>query len=224
MKSPLSGLKNRFFPTYGRTSYSQEGEDILISRLLSSVERGFYVDIGAHHPKRFSNTYFFYRRNWAGINVDAMPGSMAAFERTRPRDRNLEVAVAEEAGKKTFFLFNDPALNTFDESLIPSRLNAGYRIVDRITVQARRLDELLTENLPVGQKIHFLTIDVEGLDLQVLRSNDWKNFRPEFVLAECLGSSFSEIENNPVYLYLKQQDYVFCAKTMNTFFFKNAKT
>ena len=57
-------------------SFSQEGEDLVLARIFEGKKNGFYVDIGAHHPTRFSNTHYFYRRGWSGINIDAMPGSM----------------------------------------------------------------------------------------------------------------------------------------------------
>ena len=64
-------------------SWSQEGEDRILYRIFEQQPVGFYVDVGAHHPKRFSNTYFFYRRGWRGINIDAMPGSMKNFEKLK---------------------------------------------------------------------------------------------------------------------------------------------
>jgi hypothetical protein len=74
-------------------SYAQEGEDMVLRRIFEDQPLGFYVDVGAHHPVRFSTTYFFYRRGCRGINIDATPGSMDAFRRLRPRDINLEVAI-----------------------------------------------------------------------------------------------------------------------------------
>ena len=68
---------------YGLISYSQEGEDMILRRLFETRRRGFYVDVGAHHPRRFSNTYYFYRQGWSGINIDAAPGSMKLFDRLR---------------------------------------------------------------------------------------------------------------------------------------------
>ena len=80
---------------YRRTSYSQEGEDLILDRLLRRKPRGYYVDVGAFHPKKFSNTHLFYRRGWSGINIDATPGSMDEFRRVRPRDTNLEIAISD---------------------------------------------------------------------------------------------------------------------------------
>src|SRR5215510_10661697 len=64
---------------YRRTSFSQQGEDLILARLFEGQRRGFYVDVGAHHPRRFSNTFLLYRRGWRGLNIDAAPGSMRLF-------------------------------------------------------------------------------------------------------------------------------------------------
>ena len=85
---------------YMNPSYSIEGEDRIVRALLwEKHDKGFYVDVGAHHPFRFSNTYLFYTQGWSGINIDATPGSMKAFNKYRPRDINLEVGVGR--GRKT---------------------------------------------------------------------------------------------------------------------------
>ncbi|ETD27688.1 hypothetical protein [Helicobacter canis] len=85
---------------YMNPSYSIEGEDRIVRALLwQKHDKGFYVDVGAHHPFRFSNTYLFYTQGWSGINIDATPGSMKAFNKYRPRDINLEVGVG--MGRKT---------------------------------------------------------------------------------------------------------------------------
>ena len=70
--------------------YSQNGEDLILNRFLENKKNGFYIDIGAHHPIRFSNTYLFYKKGWRGINIDAMPGSMDLFNKIRSRDINIE--------------------------------------------------------------------------------------------------------------------------------------
>ena len=106
-------------------SWSQEGEDLLLKRVFEGQSVGFYVDIGAHHPKRFSNTYLFYRMGWRGINIDAMPGSMSAFNKIRSRDINIEAGVGEKATQLDYYIFNDPALNGFSSQLSEYR-EASY--------------------------------------------------------------------------------------------------
>jgi hypothetical protein len=95
-------VRERWFRTYARESYSQEGEDMLLERFLEHRHSGFYVDVGAHHPRRFSNTYRLYRRGWRGLNIDANPGSMALFRHVRPRDINIEAAVSSVPQQLTY--------------------------------------------------------------------------------------------------------------------------
>jgi hypothetical protein len=97
-----------------RILFSQEGEDGLLERVCAGKLNGFYVDIGAHHPQRFSNTYVFYLKGWRGINVDPMPGSKQRFDILRDRDTNLEVGVSDVREELIYYSFKEPALNTFD--------------------------------------------------------------------------------------------------------------
>jgi FkbM family methyltransferase len=207
-------------------SWSQEGEDQILRRIFEQQTTGFYVDVGAHHPKRFSNTYLFYRRGWSGINIDAMPGSMQAFREVRPRDVNLELGVGLEAGEKEYYIFNEPALNGFSKQLSMERENAHgiYKIIDVKTIKVEPLDRILGSNLKYGQNIDFLSVDVEGLDLEVLKSNNWTKYRPQYVLVEVLGSSLQDIGQNDVSHFMISNGYEIYAKCINTIFFKRVIT
>src|SRR5690348_3121185 len=99
------------FDPYRRISYSQEGEDLILDRALRRKERGYYVDVGAFHPKKFSNTYFFYKKGWRGINIDATPSSMQAFKRVRPRDTNIETAISNKDEELILHLYSNPVYN-----------------------------------------------------------------------------------------------------------------
>jgi len=202
-----------------RVCYAQDGEDLILDRLLDGQQTGFYVDVGAHHPLRFSNTYLFYRRGWCGLNIDAEPGSMRLFQKYRGRDINVECGVAARPGKLPYYRFNEPALNTFDEAEANLKNRSPYRLVERVDVAVRRLDDLLEEYLPAGQVIDFLTIDVEGKDREVLESNDWEKFRPRFILAETLRTDMLNLANCPVVQLLAGKGYRPVAKAYNTTFF-----
>ena len=204
----------------GRLSYSQEGEDLILARLLgASAARGFFVDVGAHHPVRFSNTYYFYRRGWRGINIDPLPGTEFRFRRMRPRDITLECGVAAKPGVLTYHSFNEPALNTFSEEEAAKKIQGEYHVVTRTQVPVRRLDDLLNQHMPFGMAIDFLTIDAEGLDFEIVQSNDWQRYRPRFVLVELLDTELAEISMHPTSLFLVEQGYRACAKSVNTVFF-----
>jgi len=200
-------------------SYSQEGEDRVLMRYFGYRPTGFYVDVGAHHPFRFSNTQLFYEMGWRGINVDAMPGSMRPFRRSRPRDINLEVGVDEVAATARLFVFEEPALNTFDEAIAQSHDAASGPIKKIVDVPVLPLRDILAAHLPPGQTVDFLSVDVEGRDLQVLRSNDWRQYRPKVVLAESLGKTLDDLPADPIAGFLRSVDYVPYAKTANTFMF-----
>jgi len=174
---------NNFF--YLSKSYSQEGEDIVLSRYLDGIEKGFYVDIGAHHPKRLSNTYSFYKRGWSGINIDAMPGSMRAFKRHRKRDINLEIGISTTSNELSYYIFNEKALNTFsEENAIIWNAKPPYKIKKIIKIRTMKLNEVLSKYKPTGQPIHFMSIDVEGYEEVVIDSNDWEKFRPLYLILE----------------------------------------
>jgi FkbM family methyltransferase len=207
--------------SYSARSYSQEGEDMILRRIFQERGTGFYVDVGAHHPRHFSNTYYFYQRGWFGVNIDATPGSMTPFRRMRPRDINVEAAIAKDGQKLTFFIFDGPALNTFDESLALSReRESGGHIIKRQQISTQTLEEVLDQHLPKGQAIQFLTVDVEGLDLEVLQSNNWQRYRPEYVLAECWELTLTHAADNILVQYMDSQGYDLMAKAVSTTFFR----
>ena len=139
---------------------------MILNRIFEGKTQGFFVDVGAHHPRRFSNTHFFYKLGWSGINVEPNPDLIRVFNIERKRDVNLQCGVSEREGSLKYYLFDDPALNTFDDSLVKWRLeNTRYKIVDQTDISVVRLDNLLTQNLPTGTQIDFLSVDVEGLSL-----------------------------------------------------------
>ena len=205
-----------------RFAYSQEGEDILLDRLLAKEGKGFYVDIGAHHPKRFSNTQYFYMRDWVGLNIEPNPATLALFRQARPRDINLQLGISDEVGELKYYEFDDPALNTFDERLMRERESTtSYRVVATRHIKVERLASVLASYLPSGQIIDFLSVDVEGLDLNVLRSNDRGRFRPRCVVSEALNEELTSaaLANNPLVAYMEAQQYCLAAKTCNSWFF-----
>jgi len=205
--------------TYLQFSYSQEGEDLILDRIFAERKTGFYVDVGAHHPRRFSNTRRFYKRGWRGINIEPNPDAMKLFERQRGRDINLCFGVGESETELTYFMFNEPALNSFDRHLSEQRQTGEYRIASTKQIPVKRLSNLLAEFLPHGVHIDFMSIDVEGFDLQVLQSNDWTRFRPTCVLAESESFDLANAAASPIDGFLKSQNYELFAKTYNTLFY-----
>jgi FkbM family methyltransferase len=193
-----------------KKSYAQSGEDVVVASFFENLKgyKGFYVDVGAHHPVRFSNTYHFYRMGWRGINIDAMPGSMRFFRWFRRRDINVETGIGLEEGSSTFYCFNEPALNTFDKILAKER-NTGkpYSIIQTVDIPVRPLKKVLEEYLPPDTKIDLLSIDVEGFDIYVLQSNDWEQFKPAYIIIEHITSDLTDLQTSELHTLLSDKGY-----------------
>ncbi|MFC1582186.1 FkbM family methyltransferase [Planctomycetota bacterium] len=220
-------LKNKIFGKHLNEAYSQEGEDLILKRVLASKgRRGFFVDIGAHHPQRFSNTYIFYKKGWRGINVDAMPGSMEAFNELRPEDTNLEMGVSKQQAELTFYIFNDPALNGFSEvqaRKIHDDPGNKFEIVREAKVSTMPLADLLDKHLPEGTAIDFMNVDVEGLDMEVLQSNNWDKYKPGIVAVESGCLTLDGLADDEVANYLSGKGYTPFAKTFKTVLYADAE-
>ncbi len=224
----MSGIRRfirKHFPVhkflYNR-SYSQEGEDMVLRGFFEGQRnyKGFYVDVGAHHPFRFSNTMYFYRKGWHGINIEPTPTVMRLFRMFRRRDINLNLGISESRQQLTFYCFNEPALNGFSKEVSEERDQTnGYRIIDTLQVDTWPLAEVLDRYLPPGQQIDFLSVDAEGLDLAILRSNNWQQYKPRYILVEDAFDP-EHPDDSETYRFLTGWGYTWVAKTGRTLFFK----
>jgi FkbM family methyltransferase len=204
-----------------KDTYSQFGEDAFLHAYFWGKEwkpgarsgrrlkrRGFYVDVGAYSPTECSNTYVFYQCGWRGINVDATPESVRGFQLVRRRDINLNCAIAREEGEVLFYVWDRPSVfNTMSEEVATRKENELGEPPEIIRVPCLRLETVLKRHLPVGTAIDFLSVDVEGMDLQVLQSNDWERYRPELVVVEDHVASFDDLSNSPVRAFMRDHDY-----------------
>lgn len=209
-------FKENSLPDYVDVFASQEGEDVLLKRLLKwhYNKPGFYVDVGAHHPFRFSNTYHYYLNGWTGLNIDAKPGTKAQFDLHRPNDINLELGVANEEGALTYYEFEEPAFNTFDADSVgyaKTRTKLLKQSEIKVTKLSTLIDTFGAEKLPIT----FFNIDVEGLELEVLRSNNWDKIRPKVVIIEALSSGMLDAISH----FLSKVNYVKVASTKNSHFY-----
>jgi FkbM family methyltransferase len=218
---PISGIMGRI-RGYRLESYSQCGEDLALRWLFDSVSKGFYVDVGACHPKRFSNTYYFYKRGWTGINIDPTPGFIELFRKARPRDINLPYAVASSARDlKLYINESEPCVNTLSPDFAAlQRERWGRRYSFETVVRTHTLAEILHAHKPDDRPIQFLSVDVEGLDLEVLESNDWKKYVPNVILCEDLTLRNVECgSRSDVWAFLRARGYGLVAKCVHTLVF-----
>ena len=165
-------------------TYSQAKEDIHLLRALYGVHHddGFYIDVGAFHPDINSVTKLFYDAGWRGINVEPSPTWFRYFPVQRPRDINLNVAVAEKPGQIDFYDDQKGGLGTASLSIADDHAQHGYVTKTPILVEAVTLTSIC--NTHCRGAIYFLKVDVEGTEGAVLRSMDFSRYRPWVLCVE----------------------------------------
>jgi len=166
-------------------SYAQNAEDIVLWRALGSVNKGFYIDVGAGDPVADSVTKLFSDVGWSGVNIEPMPEPFAALVAQRPRDVNLECAIEDVAGTRAYYrVATGNPLSTGDETIARQHRDAGWS-VHEVPVVTRTLADVCDEYAPTD--IHFLKIDVEGRERQVLAGADFTRYRPWVVVVESVA-------------------------------------
>jgi Methyltransferase FkbM domain len=188
---------------------------MIVRSLTSNIEKGFYVEIGAHHPVYISNTHHFYSKGWRGINIDAIPDSMRTFKVLRPRDINLEICIVPPDYPKevTFFMFEAAAFNTCDLQSAEQTIAKGIKLLEQVKIPTKTLTEVFDIHLPAGTQIDFMSIDIEGLDEQVLMSNDWSRYQPNILVFEKHSVDIQDFSSLEIVKYLAKIGYQLVAKT-----------
>ena len=164
-------------------SYSQNGEDVLLWRALGHVKNGFYIDVGANDPEEHSVTKAFYDAGWRGISIEPLPSFHQAFLAQRPRDVNLAIAAGSSNGELT--LYDTPQVRGWaspEQSVAELHRAEGHEVVE-LSVPVRTLASVCEEHVQDGP-IHFLKIDVEGFEGEVLKGMDFARWRPWVLVIE----------------------------------------
>ena len=205
---------------YSSLSWSQEGEDMILRRIFEGCETGFFVDVGAHHPSRFSNTKYFYLKGWSGVNIDCSPSFKKNFEAHRTRDVNVAIAVGKATGEVQYFQFDESAVNSTSPDFVEKLGGTGFFPRSNAKINQDTLANILNK-FASYKAIDFMDIDVEGSDLDVLTSNDWERFRPKIIVVEIGCESIVDVFDNPTYIYLKEKKYKLICGTVRSFFFRD---
>lgn len=185
-------------------------QDIILRELFRHRRRGFYVDVGCYHPRKFSNTYALHRRGWHGVNVDLEEDKIRLFRMARPRDWSVVAAVSDAPGTARIYRNRAFGLQTtIDETL--ARRELGYREgaagCEVVEVPARTLEDIVAGCPFAAEPIDLLSIDAEGHDLQVLRSLDISRRRPEVIVVEEHASDIGAILAGELYRHLSTHGY-----------------
>jgi len=197
----------RHLKFFRRASYSQLKEDIIISKILK-YSKGFYVDIGCNHPIRNNNTYLLYKRGWNGLNIDLSKLNIDLFKVFRPRDHNIcEVILDKNANVKIFIPNNDPAsyestINKKFAKKLAKKKNYKHTCINKKGLNWKAI--LRKYKIKIN-KIDFLKIDVEGIDLRILKSINIVKYKIKLLMIET--PNFDKENNKKINIYLKKMGY-----------------
>jgi FkbM family methyltransferase len=170
-------------------SWSQGGEDLALLAYLKDIRNGSYIDVGAHHPDRFSVTRHLYQNGWSGVNLEANPALLEAFEKRRSRDINLNFAVGVK-DQYELAVFNESAISTINLEWREKFKQEKQTINRMVTVPGKTLLEVIDTYFPARQ-LDLLTVDAEGSDLEVLESLQLETLapyrKPVWIMVETVG-------------------------------------
>jgi FkbM family methyltransferase len=170
-----------------KVTYSQYGEDRIIEAFLPQ-NQGMYIDIGSGRPKRHSNSFLFYKKGWSGTCIDANPINGKLHKLLRPRDRVVTAFCARTSGDEREFLVTAPwQFSSGDPSRVAWIRNTGVKIRRQITIPTTKVMDLDLSGF--SEPASFLSIDIEGSELEVLEGIDWSAFRPSVICVENLGTA-----------------------------------
>ena len=198
-----------------KISYSLSGIDLLVTHIFQNKKKGFFIDIGCNHPVYNNNTYLLYKKGWRGINVDLDKQSIDLFNIYRKHDFNKNVAVSSVSKEvDLYFYHNKSAINTLNKTSAEFQ-KAIPKEVRKITTNT--LNSIILESSFADKKVDFLSIDVEGYELEVLKGFDLKKYSPKVIVIEFLDLSLKKLEvvnfkiqtvlDSPVYKYMTDNNY-----------------
>lgn len=211
----------------GRASYSQLGEDMIIEGLANSMgilAQLTYLDIGANSPRNLSNTYRFYEMGRNGVLVEPDPTLCPVLKKERPRDKTLNVGISIDGCKDAeFYILTARTLNTFSkENALKNTSPEAVKYYGIQKIEATIRVPMMTLNEVVETQFsacpNFVSIDTEGMDLPILKTFDFKRFRPEIFCIETDGGGG---DKDGIVAYMKEKGYgIFAFTGLNTIFRK----
>lgn len=178
-------LSEKYSDKFRRNSYSQSGEDAIMDYIFSlrGISKPTYIDIGANHPFYLNNTALFYERGCRGINVEANPDLIKEFKVQRPADININIGIADKENEMDFYVMEDNTLSSFSKEETDAMVVHGKKLAAVKKIKLTTVEKILDEYCD-GVFPDILSIDVEGLDFQILKTIDFANNSPKIICVE----------------------------------------
>jgi len=218
MSSPLEELRAM------RVSYSQFGEDLVVrTHFAENFDNsiGRFIDVGAFHPFKYSNTTLLSQLGWCGINIDCDPVKIARFEKLRLRDENVCVAVGEAPRDMVCLEYSSGLTDRIAHSGEKNVLSAiGEKPLKVTPIRVTTLTNVIEQSAFRGQHFHYLNVDCEGQDLSVLKGLDFSRYSPDLITVE----AFTKTTRAKLTAFLEGRAYELTDIVHLTLFFKKPPT
>ena len=175
-----------------KKSYSNWGVDMMADHIFRDKKIGFFIDVGCHHPFLNNNTYQLYKRCWTGINVDLDFNSIEMFNFFRPKDTNIQSAISNSSEEKELYFFhNRSAVNTLSKE-------NGAKAKEVKKIYTTTLNEIIANSKFNNSEIDFISIDVEGSEIDVLEGLDFNKYKPKLVALELINLKINEFYHQKI--------------------------
>jgi FkbM family methyltransferase len=210
-----------FFP---KKSYSLFEEDLFIQNYFKDRSKGFYIDVGCYHPLDGNNTHLLHTKGWNGINLDINFYSIELFNFLRKKDINIHSGISKKKDKLTMYYRKEiNMLNTLDKKIAKIHFRNGFK---KKNVQVNTLNFFINKYFRKLEKIDFLNIDAEGGELNVLKSLNFRQYKPQLICIEIHNSkkmydtNYDYLKSNNIYKYLINRKYKVVWKKKYSFIFE----
>jgi FkbM family methyltransferase len=205
-----------------KLQYSRWGEDSFLNNYFKDTANGRYIDIGAFHPFRGSNTYLLYKKGWSGINIDLNKTSIDLFKLARPNDTNLNLAISDANKKIKVYQTKDLGkMNTIDPKFASFFLK-NYHVRESCSYNLN--DILYKYNASKNNRFELIDIDVEGSEYQILKNLNFNKYSFKLILVEThIGYLHFKQQSDKIHNLLKSKNYNYLKKFGETTVYENAE-
>ena len=196
-----------------KKSYSSNSVDLIINELFKNKQKGIYIDVGCNHPFIGNNTYKLFKKGWSGINIDLDYTFIDSFNFYRPDDYNLQIGVSDKNGEQEMYYHHErSAINTLD-------VKRSSKSILKKNIKTLTLNNIIENSKFKNRQIDYVSIDVEGYELNVLKGFDLNKYKPKALSIEYIDTkmikeeyyhqNINNILNSDLYKYITNYGYHF---------------
>lgn len=223
-KNKITIPLNYHLSLFNHASYSQAGEDKVVDFIMSfftKIDRTKinYIDIGSNYPNGSNNTFYYYQKGSRGVLIEPNERLCELSRKVRPGDIVINAGVKfDNQSEATYFSFEDTGINTFDENRAKEMQEKGHKLLDKKTIKLVSINEVFDKHFKDG-KVDFMSLDAESVDLLILKSIDFKKYRPKVICVEAEKTSLKYGTPNEMVSFMESNNYIIMADTSINYIF-----